>query len=527
MRILITLFLAAACVQVQAQIYPYLQKLEYEPGYSSASVVIRWERLPDASTPYVGKVHCSYLENGPWFPDVLEGSPSTQHELSVTGLNLDMDVYYEWYDGTSWQYGGKFHTPVNVEVPLPVPFRFIVYGDDRTDPNTDPPYNATNHQNVVNGMVDMLPASQFAARLAFVLNVGDLTIDGSGANYYENTGFFHVEKELLRNVVIWPTVGNHDDDAGDPSLTRWQRLFVLPDAATCNDVMYSFRYGNSAFICLNVPESGSIPGTFQTGWLEDRLKSLRANPSVRHIFVFFHAPPYSSYSGHQGNSNVRLQICPLLEKYGVQLVFCGHVHAYERSWANLPGPGGGIEYITTGAGGAPRITSWGIYSPASEFKSYEHDEFVVVDVNGDAARAVAVKVDDGEMLDHTTVHFDLPDVAATAIAAVSSISRPPYKTHLTARVKNPGDIDAVCDVKLKVLGTTFDVTKTNVSVAKQGEVNLDFGWWTTSKAGIYKAELTTTWSDDANPSNDRLTSKLWVGVWRGIRTITRFGLVNP
>ena len=44
---------------------------------------------------------------------------------------------------------------------------------------------------------------------------------------------------------------------------------------------------------------------------------------------------------------IRKYLVPLFEKYGVSVVFSGHVHCYERAFGNH------IYYITTGGGGAP------------------------------------------------------------------------------------------------------------------------------------------------------------------------------
>ena len=58
--------------------------------------------------------------------------------------------------------------------------------------------------------------------------------------------------------------------------------------------------------------------------------------------------PAGAYSGLRGNNkDVQANIQPLCEKYGVQIVFCGHYHCYSRAVVN------GVEHLTLGTGGAP------------------------------------------------------------------------------------------------------------------------------------------------------------------------------
>ncbi|MBK7852844.1 MAG: T9SS type A sorting domain-containing protein [Bacteroidetes bacterium] len=66
-------------------------------------------------------------------------------------------------------------------------------------------------------------------------------------------------------------------------------------------------------------------------WLSNDL----ANNTKQWTIVFFHIPPYSKGS-HDSDTeiemiNMRNNILPLLESYGVDLVMSGHSHVYERS----------------------------------------------------------------------------------------------------------------------------------------------------------------------------------------------------
>ena len=58
-----------------------------------------------------------------------------------------------------------------------------------------------------------------------------------------------------------------------------------------------------------------------------------------------HRSPYGS-SRHGGDEKVREDLEPLFVKYGVDLVFSGHDHVYERTV-----PIRGVTYVVSGGGG--------------------------------------------------------------------------------------------------------------------------------------------------------------------------------
>ena len=86
-------------------------------------------------------------------------------------------------------------------------------------------------------------------------------------------------------------------------------------------------------------------GSQQNQWL---LADLQKNEKSKAFKVaVFHYPPFST--GEHPNDEYGLQksIVPLLQQYGVNMVFNGHQHCYERLQSK------GIYYIVTGGGGAP------------------------------------------------------------------------------------------------------------------------------------------------------------------------------
>jgi 3',5'-cyclic AMP phosphodiesterase CpdA len=138
-----------------------------------------------------------------------------------------------------------------------------------------------------------------------------------------------------------------------------------------NERWYSFDYGNAHFVGLEVDGYASTaPGSAQMLWLANDLAQTRQRWKV----VFFHAPFYSS-GAHGGDPQVpqlRAALEPLFIQHGVDLVFNGHDHDYERSVAH------GVVYIVAGGGGAPLYPQV-ISNPASVyFTSTYHSVLVTV-----------------------------------------------------------------------------------------------------------------------------------------------------
>ncbi|MCK4641659.1 MAG: T9SS type A sorting domain-containing protein, partial [Candidatus Marinimicrobia bacterium] len=87
-----------------------------------------------------------------------------------------------------------------------------------------------------------------------------------------------------------------------------------------------------------------------------------------------HVPYYSEVSSdvYEDNQN---QIVPLFEEYGVDAVFSGHIHAYERGDAN------GVYYIITGGGGGVLSTSRKREIPEIDVVNFGY-HFDIIEIDG-------------------------------------------------------------------------------------------------------------------------------------------------
>jgi len=159
----------------------------------------------------------------------------------------------------------------------------------------------------------------------FVIMLGD-NIYGSERPQDFITKFEKPYKALLdAKVPFYAALGNHDDPT-----QRYYKPFNMN-----GERFYTFTKGNARFFAL---DSNYMDQT-QLKWLDEQLS--RANE--RWKIAYFHHPLYSSGEKHGSEVDLRTQVEPLFIKYGVDVVFAGHEHFYERIK-----PQNGIYYFIEG-----------------------------------------------------------------------------------------------------------------------------------------------------------------------------------
>ena len=160
---------------------------------------------------------------------------------------------------------------------------------------------------------------------------------GIGTDPQYQNGIFDVYAETLRNTPLLSTRGNHDGTA-----STYYDIFDFPTAAengglaSGSEAYYAFDFGNVHFICLDSDSTDRSPTGAMATWLAADLAAT-AQPW---IVAYFHHPPYTKGT-HDSDSladsggrlvEMRENILPILEDGGVDLVFSGHSHSYERSF---------------------------------------------------------------------------------------------------------------------------------------------------------------------------------------------------
>jgi acid phosphatase type 7 len=186
----------------------------------------------------------------------------------------------------------------------------------------------------------------------FLVLVGDLTDGGFKDQKFEwNYEYFAGITQLASRVPVFPVAGNGEADL---FWFRQYHPFIQPGG------YYKFSYGNADFFMLNSNEEKEFaPGGAQYTWLEAELKTSKATWK----FVAHHHAPYSADEDDYGNSwsgstslgdEAIRKIVPLYEKFGVDMVFFGHLHTYQRTLPiaqNNVTTNKGVVYIQTGGSG--------------------------------------------------------------------------------------------------------------------------------------------------------------------------------
>jgi len=166
-----------------------------------------------------------------------------------------------------------------------------------------------------------------------------------------------------------PCPGNHEIEFGNGAqgMNSYLTRYSLPNNGTAfAGHWYRFQVGSVLFISLSAddviyqdsgafwggpaplhpaPSTGNAPiapGTSlyirgysngaQTKWLEETLAAAAQDLSVDWIVVQMHQDALSSSNGNGSDKGIRESWLPLFDRYGVDLVLCGHDHDYERSW---------------------------------------------------------------------------------------------------------------------------------------------------------------------------------------------------
>ncbi len=269
----------------------------------------------------------------------------------------------------SGQAVGGQDKPKTSPVP-PKPLHFIVYGDTRD--------GHAIHRKLVAMIVARKPD--------FVLQTGDLVHSGSAPDLWKI--YDDITGAMRRKIPVYPTRGNHD--VGGPG---YEAHFTVPFSSG-NKLYYSFDKAGCHFTSLAVDEYTPFgPDSPQYHWLETDLAA--AQKRSRHIFVYFHVPPYSIGS-HGSDLTVRQALCPLFRKYGVRIVFNGHDHIYYRTRRD------GITYVVTGGGGAPLYFADPNKGAIAGDKWESVNHLVDCVVKGKEVTLTALRAD-GTTLDHFTV----------------------------------------------------------------------------------------------------------------------------
>lgn len=167
-------------------------------------------------------------------------------------------------------------------------------------------------------------------------------------------------KALLDDKVEFnAALGNHDD----PN-QKYYKLFNLG-----GERYRTYKKGNVRFFILD----SNYLDPDQVKWLE---KELAASGSDWKI-AYFHHPLYTT-AGRGPELELRKVLEPIFVKYGLDVVFAGHEHIYERMR-----PQQGIHYFTAGGAAKLRVNDTR-EGELTEVGFATDRSFMIVEVDGDS-----------------------------------------------------------------------------------------------------------------------------------------------
>jgi Calcineurin-like phosphoesterase/Purple acid Phosphatase, N-terminal domain len=297
------------------------------------------------------------------YTDGLNGQTVFTYHANLEGLKpgsrLDYAVTADNDANREKPFRGAFRTAPRGRVP----FRWTSYGDLAT-PETKWKLSSQQSRFAVRAVEQFEP-------LFHLLN-GDLCY--ANLNHEAQPA---VWADFANNVQAsaayrpWmPCPGNHEIEFGNGPTGHNSYLtrYSLPNNGTAfQGLWYRFQVGSALFVSLAaddviyqdsgafvagpeafrpVPSTGNAaiePGTSlyirgfsngaQTRWLEETLAAASNDPSIDWIIVQMHQDAMSSSkNGNGSDKGIREAWLPLFDRYGVDLVLCGHDHDYERTW---------------------------------------------------------------------------------------------------------------------------------------------------------------------------------------------------
>lgn len=306
----------------------------------------------------------------------------------------------------------------------------------------------------------------------FAVTCGDLAEIGGS---YTDTRVFHVDRPVThvggRDRPFFAAWGNHDGTAS--AVIRQFADLPSKDRGApfhAGYGSYSFDYGGCHFICIDyLLENDDVPG-----WVEQDLQSPEAQ-NARFTFLFVHRPPYVE-RWYDGQQNLRDDLVPLMEQYGVDVCFSGHMHGYNRGFQS------GVYYCVTGGGSwldhtEPLVRDWshmtvgGYHDVAPDIEGGLVHEYVYVDVvEGTMTVRMMAFHSDGtfrEVLDTFSKETDLTSVGESEEPGTSlwaSASWPnPFNASATISFVVGGDPARRTQVLLRIFSASGRTVRTLVN----------------------------------------------------------------
>ena len=402
---------------------PYLQNVKQD------GITIMWETNIEADSSVEYSTDASFDNSvAPTFVTNTEGTRI--YKAVLTGLTADTEYRFRVKADDLVISDLSFKTAPAEKIA----FSFGVWADSQ----------GTNHGTYADDLYE--PTKSMMAHMAenvdIGVSVGDLAEDGTD---YTDTHVYYLDRvaKYLGKTRPWFNAwGNHDAEQG--AIIRQFADMPSQDRGDPYDAGYGsfmFDYAGCYFICID----DDCLTVDEVSVVENMLMEAKEN-EARHIFVFIHRAPYYE-RWYDGEESVRTYLVPLLETYGVDVLFSGHTHAYQRGYLN------GVYYCVTGGGswldtGEALTTDWehmtvgGYTDLADGIDGGLVNEYVRVDVtdNGYTVHMIPFEPS-GEEMSGVSDDFGSPNFESSSIALPGATVNEAYGQDLSELASDPDSRD--------------------------------------------------------------------------------------
>jgi len=238
---------------------------------------------------------------------------------------------------------------LDIRLPLlPNSVRFAVIGDSGTGRHEQ--YQVANQMELYREQVGF----------DFVIMLGDNIYGGHRPDDFRRKFEIPYHSLIQSGVRFYASLGNHDD----PNNERLYKPFNMN-----GNRYYSFKKSDVEFFALD----STYMSPAQLDWIHQNLQASKAKWKI----AFFHHPLYSNGATHGADLDLRARLTPLFHAYGVNVVFSGHEHVYERI-----APEDSTYYFIVGNSG--KLVTHD-FKPSKEMqKGFDSDRsFMLVEIAGD------------------------------------------------------------------------------------------------------------------------------------------------
>ncbi|KAK6914223.1 Calcineurin-like phosphoesterase domain, ApaH type [Dillenia turbinata] len=296
------------------------------------------------------------------FEGLLNYTSGIIHHVRIDDLEPGTKYYYKCGDSSIRAMSDElvFET-LSLPGPNSYPHRIGVIGDLGLTSNTTTTIDhlIKNDPSLILMIGDLTYANQYLTTggkgaICFSCSFPNAPIRETYQPRWDGWGRFM--EPLISRVPMMVIEGNHEIEpqASGVTFKSYLTRFSVPsnESGSNSNFFYSFDAGGVHFIMLGAYVDYNSTGSQYT-WLKSDLHQVdrRVTPW---LVAAWHPPWYNSYSSHyQEFECMRQEMEELLYTYGVDIVFSGHVHAYERMNRvyNYTLDSNGPVYITVGDGG--------------------------------------------------------------------------------------------------------------------------------------------------------------------------------